>query len=123
MNAEVGAWRRWQDWAVLAVGAYALLSPLWTSHDRAGMWTLIVLGVLLALSAVWSLAAPGAVGSEYTHMALGVLFFIAPWALSYADVAGAAWTSWIAGVIAFALGLWALPESTATRHRHVLGTH
>ncbi|HEX4252346.1 MAG TPA: SPW repeat protein [Pseudonocardia sp.] len=111
---------RWQDWVVGVAGVYAALSPIWTDQGRGSTATLIVFGVLLVLAAAWSLARPGAVGSEYVHVALGVLLFISPWVFGYAVLAGASWTSWVVGVIAAGLGLWAVPESTKA-HQAAVG--
>jgi SPW repeat len=67
---------------------------------------------------LWSLAQPGAVVSEYGHVVLGVLLFIAPWVFGYyATFAGAAWTSWVAGVLTVLVGLPAVPESNRTHRR------
>ena len=120
MATNVKTWTRWQDWVVAVVGAYTALSPIWTATNSAATATLIVFGVLLLVSSLWSLARPGAVSSEYAHAVLGVLLFISPWVLGYAAFAGAAATSWVAGVIAVALGLLAVPESTKV-HRAVVG--
>ena len=105
--------KRWEDLVALVVGAYALLSPLWTSTDTAAMWSLIVLGALIGLAALASIARPEMEAMEYVYVALGILMFIAPWVLAYSDLMGAAWTSWIVGVIAAVVGLTELP---AVRH-------
>jgi len=102
-------WRRWQDWIALVAGVYALLSPLWTGTDTAAMWSLIVFGALIALASLASLARPEMDSLEYAHAVLGALLFIAPWVLGYADIMGAAWTSWIAGLVALVVGVAALP--------------
>ena len=111
---------RWQDLVVGVAGVYTALSPLWTDQGRGSAATLVVFGVLLVLAAAWSLAQPGAVSSEYVHTALGVLLFISPWVFGYSALAGASWTSLIVGVIAAALGLWAVPESTKA-HQAAVG--
>jgi hypothetical protein len=107
------AMSRWQDGVCLVAGLYALLSPLWTSTDTVAMWSLIVLGVLIAAASVVPLTGRTMDSMEYGHAAFGVLLFIAPWVLGYADQTGAAWTSWVVGVIAFVVGLAAVP---ALRH-------
>jgi hypothetical protein len=114
------SWARWQDWVVGVAGVYTALSPIWTDQGRGTAATLIVFGVLLVLGAAWSLAQPGAVSSEYVHTALGVLLFISPWVFGYTAFAGASWTSWVVGVIAAALGLWAVPESNKV-HQTAVG--
>ncbi len=41
---------RWQDYAAVIIGAYAALSPLWLDTNNAAVWSLIVLGVLIAVA-------------------------------------------------------------------------
>jgi SPW repeat len=100
---------RWPDGIALLAGLYALLSPLWTTTDTMAMWTLIVLGVLIAAASLAPLAGRTMDAMEYAHVVLGVLLFIAPWVLGYADLTGAAWTSWIVGAVTVVVGLAALP--------------
>ena len=77
-----------------------------------------MLGVVLALTGLWSPAAPGSVASEYVHVVLGVLLFIAPWVLGYSALAGASWTSWIGGILAVVVGAVAIPSANE-QHRLV----
>lgn len=114
-SSGVRPWSRWQDWAAVVLGVYLGLATLWTSTTGGSASALVVLGVLLLISGLWSLAAPASMTSEYVHIALGVLLFLAPWALGFADLGGS-WTAWIAGVVAVVLGLAALPEASAA-HR------
>lgn len=116
------SWQRWQDWAALVIGVLTALSPLVTTTDAAAAWTMVVLGVLLAATSLWSLAAPRSVSSEYVHGVLGVLLFIAPWVMSYSDLAGASWTSWVAGVLAVLVAASALPSANAA-HRGAVSAH
>ena len=116
------SWHRWQDWAALVIGVLTALSPFAVSTDTTALWTLIIFGVLVAATALWSLAQPGSVASEYVHGVLGVLLFISPWVLGYTALTGASWTSWIAGVLTVAVGLAALPAANA-EHRGLAGQH
>jgi hypothetical protein len=115
-------WTRWQDWGVVVLGVIAGLSVLWWHAPRPAQWTLVVFGVLLLLSGLWSLAMPGSVASEFVHIGLGVLLFISPWVLSYTSHYGAAWTSWVIGALAAAVGASAVPVATSA-HRGVAGQH
>ncbi|GDY32415.1 hypothetical protein GTS_40480 [Gandjariella thermophila] len=83
---------------------------------------MIVLGVLLAASGLWSLAMPGSVTSEGVHMVLGVLMFISPWVMGYSSMQGASWTSWVIGVLAVIAGAAALPAAN-TAHHGLAGQH
>lgn len=117
------AWSRWQDWAVVVMGVVVVLSPMWVDTTERSMWTMILLGALLGISALWSLAQPGSVASEYVHIGLGALLFLAPWVMGYsADMMGAAWTSWIVGVLAILAGAAALPAAN-TAHGLAAGSH
>ncbi|WP_328443944.1 SPW repeat domain-containing protein [Amycolatopsis sp. NBC_00438] len=110
------AWTRPHDWAEVVIGVVAALSPLWLSTDATVMWTMVVLGALIALDGLVSLAKPGLVYGEGIQIALGVLFFIAPWVLEYTELNGASWTSWIAGVLTVIAGAAAMPVANAA-HR------
>ena len=110
------AWTRPHDWAEVVIGVVAALSPLWLSTDTTAMWTMAVLGALIALDGLVSLAMPGMVYGEGIQIALGVLLFIAPWVMGYTEMNGASWTSWIAGVLTVIAGAAAMPVANAA-HR------
>jgi hypothetical protein len=116
------AWTRWQDWAALVIGVLTALSPLVVATSTRALWALVVLGVLIAATALWSLTSPGSVYSEYAHIVFGVLLFISPWVLTYSDLSGASWTSWVAGVLAVVVGATAVPAATH-EHRSIAGQH
>ncbi len=111
------AWTRWQDWAALVAGVYALLSPIWTTTVHKASVTLIVLGLVTAVVALWSLAMPGMLGLDVVVAVLGVLFIAAPWVMGFRDTSGMAWTSWIVGIVTLVMGALAVPiENRAHRN-------
>jgi uncharacterized membrane protein HdeD (DUF308 family) len=110
------AWTRPHDWAEVVIGVVAALSPLWLSTDTTAMWTMVILGALIALDGLVSLAMPGMVYGEGVQIALGALLFIAPWVMGYTEFNGASWTSWIAGVLTVIAGAAAMPVANAA-HR------
>lgn len=112
----VRPWTRPYDWAEVVLGVVALLSPIWMDTDNAAMWTMIVLGALVALDGLASLAVPGQVYGEGIQIVLGVLLFISPWVMTYTDLTGIAWTSWIIGALTVIAGAVALPVAQAA-HR------
>ncbi|GAB3476043.1 SPW repeat protein [Amycolatopsis cihanbeyliensis] len=122
--AETSArpWTRPYDWAEVVFGVVAVLTPLWMETNTAAMWTLIVLGALVALDGLASLAMPGMVYGEGIQIVLGVLLFVSPWVMGYAEMAGAAWTSWIIGVLTVVAGAVALPMANAA-HSRTAGQH
>jgi hypothetical protein len=56
-------------------GLYAALSPIWvsTTGEREALPTLVVLGALLALASLYSLAQPGVVATEWLNAPFGAL--------------------------------------------------
>jgi uncharacterized membrane protein HdeD (DUF308 family) len=121
----VRPWTRPYDWAEVVLGVVAALSTIWMDTDNAAMWTMIVLGVLIALDGLASLAAPGQVYGEGIQIVLGVLMFISPWVMSYTDLNGISWTSWIIGALTVIAGAVALPVAQAARQAggNVAGQH
>ena len=115
-------WTRLQDWGTLIAGLYAALSPIWvnTTGERDAFWALIVLGALLALTALCSLAMPGVVATEWLAVLFGVLLFVAPWVLTYTERSAASWTSWVVGVIAVVLGGFSVPASNRFNRQPIL---
>ncbi|QRP44631.1 SPW repeat protein [Amycolatopsis sp. FDAARGOS 1241] len=110
------AWTRPHDWAEVVIGVVAALSPLWLSTNTMTVWTMVVLGALIAIDGLVSLAAPGAVYGEGIQVVLGVLLFIAPWVMGYTGFNGASWTSWVAGALTIIAGAAAMPMANAA-HR------
>ncbi|MPZ82920.1 MAG: hypothetical protein GEV28_21995 [Actinophytocola sp.] len=115
-SATVRPWTRPHDWAEVVLGVVALLSPLWMNTDNAAMWTMIILGALVALDGLASLAVPGQVYGEGIQIVLGVLMFISPWVMSYTELGGISWSSWIIGALTVIAGAAALPVAQAA-HR------
>ena len=114
-------WTRLQDYVPLAAGVYAALSPIWvnTTGERGALWALIVLGALVAIASLVSLAMPGVVATEALTVLFGVLLFIAPWVLTYTDRTGASWTSWVVGAIAVVFGLSSVPMSNRAHQQAI----
>lgn len=115
------AWTRPHDWAEVVIGVVAALSPLWLTTDTSTMWTMIILGALIALDGLVSLAMPGMVYGEGVQIVLGVLMFLSPWVIGYTEFNGASWTAWIAGVLTIIAGAAAMPMATAA-HK-MAGSH
>ena len=110
-------WTRPHDWAEVVLGVVAALSPLWIDTNSTAMWTLIVLGALVALDGLASLAMPSMVYTEGIQIVLGALMFLSPWILGYTQYSGASWTAWIIGVLTVVAGAVALPVANAAHSR------
>ena len=79
-----------------------------------------MLGALLAVTALCSLALPGVVATEWLTVLFGVLLFVAPWVLTYTGRTGASWTSWVVGAVAVVLGGFSVPASNRYHRQPIL---
>lgn len=122
-TSNARAWTRPQDWAEVVLGVVAALSPLWMDTNNAAVWAMIVLGALIAIDGLVSLAMPGLVYGEYVQVVLGVLMFISPWVLSYSEFNGISWSSWIIGALTVVVGLTAVPMAQAAHRSGIAGQH
>ncbi len=107
-------WTRPHDWAEVVIGVVVAVSPLWMSTDNTAMWTLVILGALIALDGLASLAMPGMVYGEGIQIVLGALLFVSPWVMGFSGFMGASWTAWIGGVLTVVAGAAAMPIAQAT---------
>ena len=113
--------RKWphpQSLVALVAGSYAALSPIWTTTptDNKATNTMIVLGVVTAVVALFSLARPDRIASEGLIVLMGVLFVVTPWVMGFTGFTSLAWTAWIAGIVALLAGA-ADMQMTRTEHR------
>ena len=111
-----------QDFLALIVGVYAALSPLWTTTTTKAATTMIVLGAVTAVLSLIELVRPDLLSIEGLTAAMGVLFFISPWVMSFSDSRGIAWTAWVAGAITFVVGAADL-QVTRTHRGGAVTTH
>lgn len=121
-SAAVRPWTRPHDWAEVVLGVVAALSFLVFDYNNTALWTMIILGALIALDGLLSLAMPGIVYGEAVQIVLGVLLFISPWVMGYTEFTGLSWMSWIVGVLTVIAGGLALQVAQAA-HRGVAGQH
>jgi hypothetical protein len=115
-------WIRWEDYVAGLCGLYAALSILWTEQTTASRTLMLVFGLVLVASAVLNLSMPGTPWLEYAQCAAGVLLFISPWIGAFSDHTGAAWTSWIAGIVAAGVTAAAIRPAIEA-HNKVIPSH
>jgi hypothetical protein len=108
-------WAHPQDFVALAVGGYAVLSPIWTTTTNKATTTMIVLGAVTAGLALLSLARPGFV-AEGLMALMGALFFISPWVMSFHGTHPMAWTAWIVGGLTFLVGVSDISIARMSHH-------
>jgi len=121
-STAVRPWTRPYDWAEVVLGLVAALSFLWMDNNNAAMWTMIILGGLVALDGLVSLAMPGLIYGEAVQIVLGVLMFISPWVISYTEFNGMSWTSWIIGGLTILVGGAGL-QVAQSAHKAAAGQH
>jgi uncharacterized membrane protein HdeD (DUF308 family) len=111
-------WTHPQGLVALLAGIYAALSPIWTTTptENNAAYTMVTLGVLTAVAALFSLAMPDRVSFEGLIALLGVLFLLAPWVMDFTAFTALAWTAWIVGAVALVAGAADL-QMTRTEHR------
>ena len=109
-------WTRSQAWVAHLAGAYAALSPLWTTTTETATWTMVALGVVTAAIALWSLAMAEDRISEYALIIMGVLFIASPWVMGFEALDDMAMTAWIVGAITVVAGVLALPQVESKMH-------
>ena len=114
-------WTRWQDWVVVAAGAYTALSVLWTSQTGSSTAIMVTLGALLVIGGAINLAMPGMPAVEWAQALVAAALLLAPWVAGFTSAAGAAWTAWIAGAIALVVTAFAIrPSTNEYRHHHAM---
>lgn len=117
-------WTRLQDWITLLAGVYTITSPIALSTvglpgDAKVVVAMITLGALVAISSLVSLARPAASAAVWATTVFGGLVFIAPWVVGYAGLTGAAWTSWLVGVLVVAVSQTVVGPFSRGRRRAV----
>jgi hypothetical protein len=114
-------WTHPQDLVALIAGAYAALSPLWTTTTDRATATMVVLGVITAALALIELVRPDMMSVEGLAALMGALMIVAPWVMSFSGTKPIAWTAWIAGAVVLVVGAADL-RVTRTHHRGTMAT-
>jgi VIT1/CCC1 family predicted Fe2+/Mn2+ transporter len=100
-------WKRLQDWLSVVIGVLLFIAPfvLGATANQPAAWTAYVGGVLLAIAGLWSIvrSSPANHFGEWAEIVIGVLVFLAPWALGFTGLTAMAWSAWIAGILAVVL--------------------
>ena len=110
---------RAQDGLAVVLGAVAALSPLWVDTNDRAVWSLVVLGVLIALTGAAQILRPAMGALDYAMGLFGALLFLAPWVMDFTAYRGASWTAWVVGVVTVVVAVAALPAMSARMHRTV----
>lgn len=110
--------KRWQDWVGLVLGILMFLSP-WLVGFSAEVYAASsawVLGLATVVLFAIALFKPEHQWEEWANLALAVLLILAPFALGFSAVAGAAYAHWILGVLIGLDAIWALYDIQGKAH-------
>ncbi|HZY00749.1 MAG TPA: SPW repeat protein [Dermatophilaceae bacterium] len=111
-------WTHPQGLAALIAGIYAALCPIWTTTpiEHKATYTMITLGAITAVLALFDLAMPDRVVFEGLIALMGLLFVLSPWVMGFTAFTSLAWTAWIVGIVALVAGA-ADVQMTRMEHR------
>lgn len=114
-------WTHPQDLVALIAGAYAALSPLWTTTTDRATTTMVVLGAIIAVLALTELVRPDMMSVEGLTAIMGALMIAAPWVMGFSGTRPISWTAWIAGAVVLVVGAADL-KVTRSHHRGTMAT-
>jgi hypothetical protein len=100
------AFKRVQDWTIVAIGIVVFATPFVfseTSNTNAA-YSAYLLGALVVLAGIVAafMAAPSKL-MEGIVAALGVILFFTPWLFGFTAATATSWVSWIAGLAVVAV--------------------
>jgi uncharacterized membrane protein HdeD (DUF308 family) len=106
-EAMSGTGKRFQDWLTVVIGVLLFIAPfvLGATANQMAAWTAYVGGVLFVIVGLWGLTQSSAANQfpEWAEIIIGVLVFLAPWALGFTGLTTLAWCAWVAGIVAVVL--------------------
>ena len=110
--------KRWQDWVMLALGAWLSCSPLVLSGALNGVpaWNAYILGAGVMIFALFALSDARR-WEEWVNLALALWLLIAPFVLRYYRTdAFASWNQIIVGALIGVDAIWALVQRPMSLH-------
>ena len=97
--------RWWIGWAALVVGIGAVVASIAVTSTRTGEGLTFGFGAFIAFFALLSLLVRNQTPDHWGLFVVGLAMFILPWlGGGFAPDRGAAWTAWVSGFLAMALG-------------------
>jgi hypothetical protein len=111
--------KRWQDWVILVLGAWTVISPWalgFAATENAAALSAWVLGAAILVFAGIAVYMPKA-WEEAVTILLGLALLASPWALNFATQSTPTSNAVIVGLLVAAFGAWAIAMDTAVRER------
>ncbi len=95
------AWKRWQDWSVVVLGAIMFVTPFVFAEtsQTVAAGAAYVLGALIALAGLGNAATSRVSGFEIAPAILAVVLFVSPWVFGFTAVTALAWSAWIVAIL------------------------
>jgi len=111
VNQMSTAFKRWQDWTIVAIGIVVFVTPFVFSETSSGSaaYSAYIMGALIGIAGL--AAAFMAIPSkpiEWTTALFGVILFFTPWLFAFTAATAMTWVSWIAGVLVVGVSGYAL---------------
>ncbi len=102
---------RWQDWGMLALGAWLFFSPFFMPYASlvdAAAWNAYLVGGAVALFAIWAIYAPET-WQAWVNLVLGGWLVFVPFLFGFYGAAqAAAWNSILVGLLIVADAIWTI---------------
>lgn len=108
------------NWLTLILAVWLFISPwvfplaprgAWAWND----WIVAVIVGGLSIAALSQLAE----WEDWINLVFGIWLFFSPWLFGYFHSAGAAWNSWIVGILIAGIAIWGVTAArTAISHIH-----
>lgn len=111
--------QRWQDWVMLALGAWLFVSPWllgYSSFSAREAWDAYIMGALVFVFA-WAALSQPAMWPEWVNLALGIWVIISPYVLGFSHLPKATDNSLAVGILIALDALWAMGQAAATESR------
>jgi SPW repeat len=97
--------RSWIGWIALITGSGAVVASITLTATPAGQGLTLGFAAFIAFFALLSLLARNQTPTHWGLFVAGFFLFLLPWlGAGFAPDPGAAWTAWVAGFLAMALG-------------------
>lgn len=109
-------WRRWEDWTVVVAGLVMALTPAFSEGRGNSVPMMITSGALLVIVGVINLAGPNLYGIEIGQIMAAGIAIILPWLGNFAGANLPALTAWIAGGVALVVSVLAMKPSVDASH-------
>lgn len=107
--------QRWQDWLILALGTWLLLSPLLLEYTQTtAASNAYAVGLGLILFAILGLIESRA-WEAWANLLLAGWLIVSPFALGYADAPTPAWNHVVVGIVAGAAAMRVIMRPVVSR--------